>query len=335
MEGASSQIAEPSSWLLIPEGCKKLHLCFRLRKQKTRCQPMWFVREKVGTEGRKPQAGPLKNSLGALPFNAAYHHCDGHDYNRYDCQHAASCLAQDTPISSPRRSFSQETPAPVAMPTITETTGDIFTAPPHSILIHACNARGSWGAGVALAFKTRYPAAYKLYHTHCNTPPPGTSISAHQASLPGTCLLIPPYEAKGKAEHWIACLFTSLGYGRGVSKEAVILENTRGAVRDLGEQVQGCRGRGETVGECRAVRINSGKFGVRWEKTKGVLEEGGVDIRVVRPVEEAEKEVAKEGKAGSAKRVSDDVAGDKKRIKGAGGGVGKGSRQGGLDGWLN
>ena len=118
----------------------------------------------------------------------------------------------------------------------------------------------------------------------------------------GTTLLIPPVESKGKLgreRHWIACLFTSVGLGRNVSKPEVILENTRRAVKDLGTQVEMLRekqlgnkknyqdhkgGTGaETPGDCWAVRINSGLFSVPWAQTKKVLEEGGVDIVVVRP----------------------------------------------------
>ncbi len=46
------------------------------------------------------------------------------------------------------------------------------------------------------------------------------------------------------------------------------------------------------LGQCRAVRINSGKFGVPWSRTKEVLEEGTLDMVVVRP---GADEVAKEG----------------------------------------
>ena len=40
---------------------------------------------------------------------------------------------------------------------------------------------------------------------------------------------------------------------------------------------------GEEVGKCYAVRINSGKFGVAWQRTKAVLEAGDLDITVLRP----------------------------------------------------
>lgn len=99
--------------------------------------------------------------------------------------------------------------------------GDIFSAPPGSILLHACNTLGSWGAGIAAAFKERYPQQFSQYHAHCK---------AHGESLLGTCMLI-----KGQ-EHDIACLFTSKAYGKRVDKPPSILTATRAAVQDLMKQ---------------------------------------------------------------------------------------------------
>lgn len=96
--------------------------------------------------------------------------------------------------------------------------GDLFSAPPNSILVHACNTRGSWGAGIALAFRDRYPEQYEHYRAYCK---------AHGQALVGTCLLIPG------AEHDIACLFTSLAYGKYKDSPAEILAATRTAVQDL------------------------------------------------------------------------------------------------------
>ena len=60
----------------------------------------------------------------------------------------------------------------------------------------------------------------------------------------------------------------------------------------------------EILGQCYAVRINSGKFGVPWEDTKRVLEGGGVDMVVLRPEgEEGEVEVGVGGKEEGKERV--------------------------------
>ena len=107
----------------------------------------------------------------------------------------------------------------------------------------------------------------------------------------GTTLLIPPPKATSerqasKTPHYIACLFTSLDYGKRVSPAEEILQNTGNALSDLAKQVTEMRDSGQDMGECRAVRINSGKFGVEWRRTKAVLEAGDLDIVIVSPEEE-------------------------------------------------
>ena len=96
--------------------------------------------------------------------------------------------------------------------------GDLFTAPDHSILVHACNTLGSWESGIAFTFRQNYPAQFAKYQAHCET---------HGQALVGTCLLIPG------ERHDIACLFTSRAYGKDKDKPADILAATRKAVKDL------------------------------------------------------------------------------------------------------
>jgi ADP-ribose 1''-phosphate phosphatase len=152
-------------------------------------------------------------------------------------------------------------------------TGDIFAAPPLTVLIHACNTQGSWGAGIAAAFRATYPAAYTLYRRHCLlTHSPKTS------PVPtGSCLLIPPSETKpGAPRHWIACLFTSAKYGKGKDPPDVILRNTGPSVRSMLEQIREVQGKGEGVGALRMCKINSARFAVPWERTVAVLE--GIEV---------------------------------------------------------
>ena len=175
----------------------------------------------------------------------------------------------------------------------------------------------------------------------------------------------------GRERHWIACLFTSVGHGRNVSKPEVILENTRRAVKDLGMQVEMLREKqpgnkkndqdhkgetgAETPGDCWAVRINSGLFSVPWAQTKKVLEEGGVNIVVVRP--EGEDDIdndndndveAKTGEKRAAVAVDDigvgeNIADKRKSTTKKGGtkrpapvhaGLEKRRKKRGLEGWL-
>jgi ADP-ribose 1''-phosphate phosphatase len=104
---------------------------------------------------------------------------------------------------------------------ITPLTGDLFSAPENSILVHACNTKGSWGAGIALAFRSRFPEQYEQYRNHC---------AENMDALVGTCLLLP-------AENYtVACLFTSRNYGRHKDSPDQILAATKSALEDLVRQ---------------------------------------------------------------------------------------------------
>ncbi|KAH9810488.1 ADP-ribose 1''-phosphate phosphatase [Teratosphaeria destructans] len=165
-------------------------------------------------------------------------------------------------------------PTPTTPLKITEHPGDLFAAPPNTLLIHACNTLGAWSAGIASAFKSHYPVAYRTYAAHCKAHTPD--------QLRGTALLIPP--AGGKERHWIGCLFTSRKYGRGKDGREQILEATGEGMRDLVVQVGEMEGEAEEVGEVWMCRVNSGKFGVPWEATRRVLE--GVEVAVGSKVRE-------------------------------------------------
>lgn len=161
---------------------------------------------------------------------------------------------------------------------ITETSGDIFDAPPNTLIIHACNCYGSWGAGIAKAFKDRYPYAYKAYTSHCGAYSPDQLIETAQ--------LIPPpslekNEDGGKDEtHFVGCLFTSHHFGRRKDSPYKILAATKPAMEDLLRQVQDWNAShdkdGEKVKEVRMCKINSGMFAVPWEKSRQVLE--GIEV---------------------------------------------------------
>ncbi|KAL8901611.1 MAG: hypothetical protein Q9207_005107, partial [Kuettlingeria erythrocarpa] len=98
----------------------------------------------------------------------------------------------------------------------------------------------------------------------------------------------PTTSAQQDKKFWIACLFTSYGFGKSVDTPDEILEATRRSVEDLGRQIEAHRAREEKGDEademagCVSVRINSGLFGVEWARTKEVLEEVGLPMVVVR-----------------------------------------------------
>lgn len=145
---------------------------------------------------------------------------------------------------------------------ITEKTGAIFEAPDNTVIIHACNCMGSWGAGIAAAFKARYPNAYEIFKQHCENSTP--------ESLVGSAFLIPPVEEKGP-RHFIGCLFTSGKYGRARDSPAQILKNTGPAVKDLVSAMVQLSGEGR-IEEIRMCQINSGLFSVPWQESKAVIE---------------------------------------------------------------
>ena len=144
-----------------------------------------------------------------------------------------------------------------------DVTGDIFKAPPNSVLLHACNCRGSWGAGIAAAFKSRYPMAFEKYKAHC--------ANFDATSLAGTTYIIPPVDGDG-CQHYIGCLFTSIGFGKWKDSPKIILSNTESAVKDLLEQITALRDDRICVGDIHMCQINSGYFGIPWTNTKALLE---------------------------------------------------------------
>ncbi|KAL2265203.1 hypothetical protein VTJ83DRAFT_6303 [Remersonia thermophila] len=159
---------------------------------------------------------------------------------------------------------------------IVDRPGDLFSAPRGAVLIHACNALGVWGGGVALAFHDRYPDAYRAYRKHC--------LRSTPDRLAGTALLIPPArpssgERKEREEqedeeptgsgHYVGCIFTSRKFGRGMDSPQEILRLTAPAMRDLMRLVAE---EGDKVTEVRMCRINSGIFNVPWAETKKAIE---------------------------------------------------------------
>jgi ADP-ribose 1''-phosphate phosphatase len=83
--------------------------------------------------------------------------------------------------------------------TLSYQNGDIFDAPPNTLLIHACNTQGAWGGGIAIPFKSKYPKAYTIYNTFCTK----EHLLKSRPVPTGTALLIPPADRQG---HWIGCL---------------------------------------------------------------------------------------------------------------------------------
>lgn len=128
---------------------------------------------------------------------------------------------------------------------------DLFEAPALSILTHACNCRGSWGAGIALEFQKRFPKAYATYAKSCK--------ESNGENLGGALF------TDLENDHFVACLFTSNNYGKSLDPKAKILENTSTSIRLLLEMVAA---KGYPI---YSNKFNSGLFRVPWEETEAIL----------------------------------------------------------------
>lgn len=198
---------------------------------------------------------------------------------------------------------------------IREVTGDIFQAPENAVLVHATNCLGEWGSGIAAQFRRQFPAAYAVYRDVCQGK---TSGRKDGERLPlGECLLIEPQvddygdDAKGK-KYWIACLFTSMGYGGritnenpGRSSEENILRHTRTSLRhfvtllidQLGQNISSTNSPPNEIWMCQ---FNSGNFRVPWEKSlkvvKGVFADWKYQDKIPIVVVTAPSMVSKNGR---------------------------------------
>jgi ADP-ribose 1''-phosphate phosphatase len=134
---------------------------------------------------------------------------------------------------------------------IEEVKGNLFDAPKGSLIVHACNTQGSWGAGIAAHFARLYPDYYKAY--------------AGQCIRYGNNLLGTSFVMAGRY-HRVGCLFTSTGYGSKALYREDILNATRDSLLDMFTQISEDE-------EIHLPRINSGLFRVPWPMTKKILEE--------------------------------------------------------------
>jgi ADP-ribose 1''-phosphate phosphatase len=145
---------------------------------------------------------------------------------------------------------------------------------------------GDWGAGIALQLRDQFPTAYNIQKSWCE--------EQRIDDLMGTCLLIPPQSEDYDQQHntateankdqqpskvYIACLFTSKGYGRGNKKagrpgrspKQTIIRATEQALADFVAQYQKLASGEDRPGDIFSVRFNAGFFGVPWETTEEAL----------------------------------------------------------------
>ncbi|CUM68323.1 uncharacterized protein PRCAT00006045001 [Priceomyces carsonii] len=146
-----------------------------------------------------------------------------------------------------------------------------------SILAHACNCRGSWGAGVAAIFQRKFPSTYEKHYKYCK------EHSSNPAGLLGTTQLIPssPSDAgnkNGENNVYVACLFTSDFAGAKKLGPQDIVRHTDAAMRDLIHQISAFEANNveferNDAGQIivNMPKINAGLFAVPWSESEKVL----------------------------------------------------------------
>lgn len=138
----------------------------------------------------------------------------------------------------------------------------LFDAPEGSIIVHACNAQGVWGSGIAKEFKIRYPEQFKYYEQRCKDDYYGPALGTGQLS-PGR---INP--------HYVGWIITSENYGSKKDGYSEILANTALALYDLCKAViQHRRLNNWEKIDVYSNKFNSGLFAVSWVESEIVLKE--------------------------------------------------------------
>lgn len=125
----------------------------------------------------------------------------------------------------------------------------LFDAPEGSILVHACNAEGIWGSGIAAEMKERYPEQYEFYKVHAHNL--GSSV----------------FDGISQEKHNICNLITSSLDSKHPDSIEDILINTATSLSDFLDHYR------EFDGETKIYsnKFNSGIFNVPWEKTEFIL----------------------------------------------------------------
>lgn len=143
-----------------------------------------------------------------------------------------------------------------------------------NILVHACNCKGSWGAGVAAKFATEYPQCYKIHRQYCQ------QFKQNSSQLLGTSQIIESNETepghKQLGQSLVVCLFTSDFFGHKKLSSQEIVHYTKLSLQDLLDKLHNYSGwdkldrvDGQVV--LNMPKINSGLFGVPWEQTEDIL----------------------------------------------------------------
>lgn len=133
----------------------------------------------------------------------------------------------------------------------------LFDAPEGSFLVHAANAQGNWGSGIAAQIKELYPSQYEHYQQWAHSL--GYSV----------------FKSTTKDKHCIVNLITSDGESNNPDPQADILINTTLAINDflnvLDESDNPYLRFIRTPYIIYSNKFNSGLFNVPWEQTERIL----------------------------------------------------------------
>jgi ADP-ribose 1''-phosphate phosphatase len=132
----------------------------------------------------------------------------------------------------------------------------IFDAPLGSTLVHAVNCQGQFRSGIAAAIKEKYPEVYEEYKEECER--------THPMFLLGDAGIFQTNDEN----YFIGNLFTSIQESQNKDSEEDILISTTLAVDDFLLQ----NDINFDMKSIYSVKINSGHFGVPWEKTAKIIE---------------------------------------------------------------
>lgn len=132
----------------------------------------------------------------------------------------------------------------------------LFDAPKGSTIIHAVNAQGVWGSGIAKEFKIRYPIDFAIYK----------KFVARKYST-GDGYISFKNSFTDENPHMVGCLVTSENYGPLKDSREVIKINTTIALQDVLEDATYYG-----ITEIYSNKFNSGLFDVPWEESRLILE---------------------------------------------------------------
>lgn len=139
--------------------------------------------------------------------------------------------------------------------------GSLFEAPRGSVLVHAVNAQGIWGSGIAKQFAAKFPQSYEMYKLGCQ-----------DEDATGLGIILPD-----EAGYRIGCLFTSTNYGDKKDSPETILKNTRSALEMMFSTFF------QREEEIHSCKFNSGLFNVPWEETEKILVEVMDEVGYTKP----------------------------------------------------